>query len=293
MKKNANCKIWLNGRIVPDSKAKVSIWDRGFLYGDGVYETVRVYNGRIFRSEGHWKRLRHSLAGLRIAYQASDAQITRACLDTARANGIKEGLVRITVTRGEGEVGYDPSTCGKPTVVVLALPVRGDLTELWRGGVKIALVKVRRNHPGALNPAIKHTNCLNGILAKIESLKSKAFEGVFLNLDGYLAEGTISNIFVVKGSLVKTPALDCGILDGVTRGATIEVARKLGYTVNETRIRPFELYGADEAFLTSTTMEVMPIVQVDRKKIGTGFPGRVTAHLQEHLKNLIRKELKF
>lgn len=285
-------KIWLNTKLVSEPEAKVSVWDRGFLYGDGVYETVRVYDGKIFRAAEHWKRLDHSLAGIHLKIPWSHGFLTRAALSTLKANRLKECLVRVTISRGVGELGYDPSTCKKPTLAVLALPVRKDLIELWQKGVKIAIVKVRRNHPASLNPAIKSTNCLNGIFAKMESLKKGAFEGLFLNLDGHLAEGTISNIFIVKSGILKTPALDCGLLDGVTRGAVIETAKKSDFQVFETRIKPFELFEADEAFLTSTTMELMPVIQVDRKKIGSGQPGPVTKFLHEQFRELLRKELK-
>lgn len=284
-------KIWLNNKLVNDNQAKVSIWDRGFLYGDGVYETVRVYDGKIFRAEGHWKRLDHSLQGIRLKVPWSHSYLTNACLKTVRGNRLKECLVRVTISRGIGELGYDPSTCGKPTLVVLALPVRSDLSQLWKKGVKIAIVKVRRNHPYALNPAIKSTNCLNGIFAKMDSLKKGAFEGVFLNLDGFLAEGTISNIFIVKGGILKTPALQDGLLDGVTRGGVIETASKYGIKILQTHIKPFEVLSTDEAFLTSTTMEVMPVVKVDKKAIGNGTPGHLTLFLQRRFRELVQKEL--
>lgn len=285
-------KIWFNSKIVPDSKAKVSIWDRGFLYGDGVYETVRVYEGKIFRAEGHWKRLDNSLRGIQLKIPWSHSYLTRACLSTIRANRLKECLVRVTISRGVGKLGYDPATCKKPTLVILALPVRSDLDELWSNGVKVEIVNVRRNHQKSLNPALKTTNCLNGILAKMESLKKGAFEGVFLNLDGYLAEGTISNIFIVKNGIVKTPVLECGLLDGVTHSAAIECAKKVNVKVLETKIKPFEVYNADEVFLTSTTMELMPVVQVNGKKIGNGRPGTLTKFLHKEFRKLLKKELK-
>lgn len=285
-------KIWLNHKLVSEPKAKISVWDRGFLYGDGVYETLRIYQGKIFRAEEHWKRLRQSLDGIRLKIPFSHQKLTAASTATVMANHLKECLVRVTVTRGIGELGYDPATCKKPTLVIMAVPVRTDLEELWKKGVKIALVNTKRNHPKTLNPAIKSINCLNGIFAKMESLKKNAFEGLFLNLDGYLAEGTISNIFLIKSGILKTPSLDCGILTGVTRSAVMEVAKNSDFQVLETRIKPFELLEADEAFLTSTTMELMPVVQVDKQKIGTGHPGPVTKFLHAKFRELLNKELK-
>lgn len=284
-------KIWLNNKIVPNKDANISIWDRGFLYGDGVYETVRVYGYKIFRAEKHWKRLAQSLKGIHLSIPWSYSYLTRACVETVRANRLKECLVRVTISRGSGELGYDPSTCKKPTLVIFALPVRNDLSQLWEKGVKVAVAKIRRNHPRSLDPAIKSTNCLNGILAKMDSLKKNAFEGVFLNLDGYLAEGTISNISVIKEGVIKTPPLKCGILDGVTRSAMIEISKQEKIKVRETYIKYHELLAADEVFLTSTTMEVMPVTNVDGKRIGDGTPGAITRILQEKMKHLIQEEL--
>ncbi len=284
-------KIWLNTSLVPVKKAKVSALDRGFIYGDGVYEAVRVYQGKIFRPEGHWKRLDGSLKSIHMKIPWSHKFLTEVCRKTAQANGLKEALVRVTISRGVGELGYDPSTAKHPTLTGIATPVRQDLPELWEKGVKVAIVKVRRNHVKSLSPAIKHTNSLNGILAKIEALKSHAFEGVFLNLDGYLAEGTISNIFIVKRGVLKTPSLSCGILDGVTRHALIELAKKIGIRVLETEIHEKEVFSADEVFLTSTTMEAMPVTQVNSQKIRDGRPGPVTKTLQRAFRALVEREL--
>ncbi len=285
-------KIWLNNRLVPENKATISVWDRGFLYGDGAYEAVRVYEGKIFRAESHWKRLDNSLKGLSLKIPWSHAALTKAVEAVIKANKIKESMVRVTISRGAGEqMGYDPSSCKHPTLTVLPSHVRSDLDALWKKGVKVSIVSVRRNSTRSLTPAVKHTNCLNGILAKIESLKKGAFEGVFLNLDDDIVEGTISNIFIVKEGIIETPALECGLLDGVTRGAIIEVARKEGIEVRETHLKVFEVLQADEVFLTSTTMEAMPVVRVDDKVIGSGVPGPVTERIRLALRRLIWKEL--
>lgn len=284
-------KIWLQNRIVSEAQAKVPIWDRGFLYGDGIYETVRVYDGRIFRAGQHWRRLDHSLEGIRLKIPWSHAYLTKACRAVIRANKWKDCLVRVTVSRGVGEIGYDPTTCGRPTLVVLPSHIRGDLMELWKKGVRVALVKIRRNPLKSLSPAVKHTNCLNGILAKMEAMDRKAFEGVFLNIDGDLAEGTISNVFIVKGGRAKTPSLDCGILDGVTRSAILEAARDAGIRVEQAHIKPEEVYSADEMFLTSTTMEAMPVVRVNDRRIGDGKPGPVTRRLHRSFRALLEREL--
>jgi branched-chain amino acid aminotransferase len=285
-------KIWLNGRLVSEKQAKVSVLDRGFLYGDGVYETVRVYGGKIFRAENHWRRLDRSLKGLRMKAPWTHAQLTRACEAVIRANRLQECLVRVTISRGVGEIGYDPRTCGKPTIAVLSSHIRKGLVDLWTNGVEAAIVSVRRNSLKSLSPAVKHTNCLNGILAKMESIDAGAFEGVFLNPEGHLAEGTISNIFIVKNGVAKTPSLDCGLLDGVTRAAILESAKAARIPVKETHIKPAEVYAADEVFLTSTTMEAMPVVRVNGRKIGGGKPGPVTRRLHKSFRALLERELK-
>lgn len=288
MKKN----IWLNHKLVSEKEAKVSVFDRGFLYGDGVYETVRVYDGKIFRSEEHWKRLDHSLKGVRIRNPWTRSYLNDACRSVIRASGLNECLLRITLTRGVGVVGYDPHTCKSPTLVLFAAPIRKDLPELWKNGVRIAFARVRRNHPNSLNPAFKVTNCLNGILAKMETLEKGAFEGIFLNLDGHVAEGTISNLFIIKNGVVKTPHLNCGILDGVTRSAVIEVAKDAKIPVRETHLDTKEVLSADEVFLTSTTMEVMPVVRVEKSKIGDGKPGNLSQILHAKFRDLLKKELR-
>ena len=253
---------------------------------------MRLYQGKIFRAEQHWKRLDGSLNSIHMKIPWSHEFLAKACLATSRANRLAEALVRVTLSRGTGELGYDPSTAKRPTLTVIATPIRDDLPELWGIGVRAAIVKIRRNPVPSLNPAIKHTNALNGILAKIEALKAGAFEGVFLNLEGYLAEGTISNIFIVKRGVIKTPALRCGILDGVTRHAVIELARKNEIRIFETIILKKEVFRADEIFLTSTTMEVMPVVNIDGRKVGRGIPGPITRSLQKGFRNLIAQELR-
>lgn len=284
-------KIGLNGKLLSAATAKVSVLDRGFLYGDGVYEAVRIYDGKIFRARQHWQRLRVSLKSIFLKISWTDADLTRFCLQTARANNLKEAMVRLTISRGVGTVGYDPSSCKNPTLMILALPIRPDLPHLWKKGVMATLVSVRRNPIISLSPLIKHTNSLNGILAKIESLRTRAFEGIFLNTQGFLAEGTISNVFLVDKGTLKTPSLDCGILDGVTRGAVLECAKRLKISVVETQLLPKDLQQAQEVFLSSTTMEVMPVVRLGSQKIGGGLPGPITRKLQQELSKLICKEL--
>ena len=248
------------------TKQKSLSWIVGSSMGMGSYEAVRLYAGKIFRSEAHWKRLDHSLKSIALKIPWTHSQLTQACQRTAAGNHLREALVRVTISRGAGPLGYDPRTCKHPTMTVVAQPIRSSLSMEWGKGVSAAMVQVRRNSCQSLSPAIKHTNGLNAILAKIESLKTKAFEGIFLNLEGYVTEGTISNVMLLKKGILKTPTLQSGILEGVTRKTVLEVAKKMKVPVQEKLIRPKELLNADEVFLTSTTLELMPVIKIDKKK---------------------------
>lgn len=284
--------VWLNNKILPLEKAKISVMDRGYLYGDGVYEAVRVYEGKIFRAEHHWRRLDASAKALAIKIPWPHAVRTDACQKIIRANKLQNALLRLTVSRGVGTMGYDPSSAKHPTGTVVSSQVRSDLRNLWEKGVKVAIVHVRRNPIESLSPLIKHTNCINGILAKMEALKEKAFEGIFLNMRGYLTEGTISNLFLIKNKTIYTPELECGLLSGVTRSVMIDCAKQSGFHVKETQLRPEALLQADEAFLTSTTMEAMPIVKVSAHKIGAGRPGTITKILHRAFRQFVCRELR-
>jgi branched-chain amino acid aminotransferase len=276
-------KIYFNGKIIPKDRALVSVDDHGFLYGDGVYETIRAINGRPFLLKEHMQRLQTSANALRIKSPIPYAQYGRAIDQVLKANRLKEAGIRITLTRGPGPYGFDPRPCKNPTLVITAFPYVGHPLERYEKGMTLAVTQVRRNSPQSLPPWVKSTNCLNGILAKMESLKAGAHEALLLTSDGRLAEGSIFNVFVVKNGGLMTPALDGSLLAGVTRGRVCRLAREAGYPVKETRLPHGVLRTADEVFITSTLMDIMPvtkIVFVDGSKMKTfKGVGPVTSHL--------------
>lgn len=278
--------IFLNDRFVPREEAVVSVFDHGFLYGDGIYETLRSYRGRFFGLQRHVTRLGRSgsLIGLELPIPAKDwPSLLREALDR---NGLgpshaqtADAYVRITVTRGEGEIGLDPALCPRPTVVVIAKPLSAYSPDLFRDGVRLAIVQIRRNLQAALPPQIKSLNFLNNVLAKREALRAEAFDGLMLNAEGYLAECTASNVFFVRGGCLCTPSVDCGILDGITRETVLLLARENGIPTEEGSYRAEDLRRVQECFLTNTTMEIMPVCQIDRVSVGSGRPGPLTLRL--------------
>lgn len=274
----------VNGRVFDQEHAVISVFDHGFLYGEGIYETLRTYNGQPFLFDRHMKRLRTSAGMLALPVPLSDAEMDRRFRETARAAGLgdspgKEAYLRILVTRGVGELTYDPAACPEPSVVVIAKPFVYPPTEVFERGVRVALVPIVRNHPGSVNPLIKSNNLLNNALAMQEAFRRGAFEGIMRNYRGELAECTQSNLFIVKDGAALTPPIDAGLLPGITRAFLFEVGAEIGIPVREQVLRDEDLFGADECFLTSTTREVAPIVQVDDRKIGAGVPGPVTQSL--------------
>ncbi len=275
----------VNGRITDQAHAVVSVFDHGFLYGEGVYETLRTYNGRTFLFDRHMRRLRRSAEMMALSIPLDDAEIDARLRETMHAGNLEgagcESYLRILVTRGIGELTYDPAACPAPSFVVIAKPLVPPADEVFDNGVRVALVPVVRNHPGSVNPLIKSNNLLNNALAMQEAFRRGAYEGVMRNFRGALAECTQSNLFVVRNGIGLTPTIDSGLLAGITREFLFEVGPEVGVEVREAVLHDEDLFGADEAFLTSTTREVMPIVQVDERTIGTGRPGPVTRKLLE------------
>ena len=274
----------VNGRIADQEHAAISVFDHGFLYGEGVYETLRTYNGQPFLFDRHMRRLRRSAGMLSLTVPLNDSQIDARFRETMRAAGLderagREAYIRILVTRGVGELSYDPAACPTPSIVVIVKPHVAPARDVFDKGVRVALVPIVRNHPGSVNPLIKSNNLLNNALAMQEAFRRGGFEGVMRNYRGELAECTQSNLFVVKDGGALTPNLDSGLLPGITREFLFEVGAALGIPVQEAVLRDEDLFGADEAFLTSTTREVVPIVQVDDRRIGSGSPGPVTKAL--------------
>ena len=274
----------VNGRMFDQDHAVISVFDHGFLYGEGVYETLRTYNGQPFLFDRHMRRLRNSAEMLALSVPLTNAEIDARFRETVEAAGLghaadREAYIRILVTRGIGELTYDPAAGPTPTVVVLVKPNVPPSREAFERGVKVALVGVVRNHPGSVNPLIKSNNLLNNALAMQEAFKRGGFEGVMRNYKGELAECTQSNLFIVKNEIALTPPIDAGLLPGITREFLFEVGVDAGITVRAQVLKDADLFSADEAFLTSTTREIVPIVQVDDRKIGSGAPGPFTRAL--------------
>jgi branched-chain amino acid aminotransferase len=273
----------VNGRMLDQEHAVVSVFDHGFLFGEGVYETLRTYNGQPFLLDRHMRRLRRSAAMMTLDVPLSDDEIAERFHATMRTAGLgtdgHEAYIRLLVTRGVGELSYDPAACPQPSVVVIVKPHVDLPADTYERGVKAALVSIVRNHPGTVNPLIKSNNLLNNALAMQEAARRGAFEGIMRNYRGELTECTTANLFVVKDGVALTPPVDAGLLPGITRELLLEIGPDVGVQVSAQVLRDEDLFGADEAFLTGTTREVLPIVQVDERVIGAGRPGPVTVKL--------------
>lgn len=257
--------VFLRDRLVPKSEALVSVYDHGFLYGDGVYETLRVYDGVLFMLEEHLTRLSRSASLIGLTVPLSRDQMKAAIYDTLKANALQRAYVRITVSRGYGPIGLDPDLCAEPTLVIMTEEMRAYPFAFYEQGITTIIAKTRRNLREALDPQIKSLNFLNNILAKIEAKTAGAYEAFMLNASGHLTEGTISNIFFYRDSLLCTPSVECGILDGITRSLVLALATREGLTVREGLFTKGDIYGATEVFITNSTMEVMPVCRIDEK----------------------------
>jgi branched-chain amino acid aminotransferase len=273
--------IFLNDGFVRKEDAMVSVFDHGFLYGDGVYETLRAYGGRLFRLRQHLARLRRSASLIGLEIPIVEQDLIAVLQEAMKRNNLTDAYLRITVSRGEGAIGLDPRLCARPTVVVISLPLQPYPAELFNTGVSLAIMNVRRNLATALPPMIKSLNFLNNILAKQEASRAGAFDGLMLNAEGHITECTTSNIFFVKNRCVHTPSAACGILDGITREIVLSLAREQEFPTEEGRYLPDALLEADECFLTNTTMEIMPVRDIDKRPIGNEKPGPVTGRLRE------------
>ena len=281
--------VYVNGRITDEGNAVISVLDHGFLYGEGVYETLRTYDRRLFLFERHARRLRRSAAMIALELPFTDDRLLRAISDTMqRAALVDEAYVRVLVTRGAGELTYDPTATPSHTLVVIVKPQVDPPPTAYRDGVRVVIVDIVRNHPGSVNPMIKSNNLLNNALAMQEAIRRGAFEGVMRNYRGELTECTTANLFVVKRGVALTPPVDAGLLPGITREFIFEIGKASDIDVREAVLRDHDLYEADEAFLTSTTREAVPIVIVDDKPIGNGKPGPITRTLLEAFRQAAR-----
>jgi branched-chain amino acid aminotransferase len=271
----------VNGRITGDRDAVVSVFDHGFLYGEGIYETLRTYRGRPFLYERHMRRLRNSAGMIDLALPFSDAQLASQIRDTTAAADLdgSEAYIRVLVTRGVGDLTYDPKATPVPSVIIIVKTQADPTPEDYERGVGVVIVDVIRNHPETVNPMIKSNNLLNSALAMQQAIRRGAFEGIMRNYQGDLSECTTANLFIVKDGIALTPPLASGLLPGITREFFFEIGKELGVEVREVVLRDDDLFSADEAFLTSTTREAVPIVTVDDREIGNGHPGPITQAL--------------
>ena len=272
-------KIYIDGKFFSERDAKVSVFDHGLLYGDGIFEGIRAYNGRVFKLREHIDRLFCSAKAILLNIPLSHAVMMQAVVDTLRANRIRDGYVRLLVTRGPGTLGLNPNRCKKPSVIIIADKIQLYPEVFYTKGMEIVTVPTTRNLHSALNPAIKSLNYLNNILAKIEANQAGCEEAVMLNAEGFVAECTGDNLFIVKGGQLFTPPLSAGALYGITRATVIELAKAAGMTVSEPNLTRYDLFNADECFLTGTGAEMVPVVKIDSRVIGTGRPGSVTKKL--------------
>ena len=272
-------KIFLSGKLVDEKDAVVSVFDHGLLYGDGVFEGIRAYNGRVFLLDEHIDRLYDSAKAIVLDIPMSKAELSRAVIDTCKANELNEGYIRLVVTRGKGTLGLNPYLCKKAEVIIIAAKIQLYPQELYDNGLKIVTVGTIRNHPEAINPRIKSLNYLNNVMAKIEAINAGCMECLMLNHKGEVAEASGDNVFAIKHGVITTPPSTCGALEGLTRNKVIELARKAGYEVREVPMARYDLYVADEVFLTGTAAEIISVVDIDKRVIGDGKPGAITAKL--------------
>lgn len=274
-------KIWMNDGLVDEHEAKLSVFDHGVLYGDGVFEGIRIYNGRVFELEAHLRRLYEGAGVLRLEIPMDKARMTAAIEETVRANGIQEGYIRLLVTRGVGDLGLNPFVCKKPCVVIIAASIQLYPEEFYDKGLRVISSSVVRNHPLALPPQVKSLNYLNNILAKIEAVDRDVPEAIMFNHLGYVAEASGDNVFIVKQDIIYTPPIEAGSLDGITARVVTQLAREEGLEVLARDLTRFDLYSCDEFFLTGTAAEVIGIVEIDGRIIGDGKPGPMTRMLRK------------
>jgi branched-chain amino acid aminotransferase len=272
-------KIYVDGNYYSEQDAKVSVFDHGLLYGDGIFEGIRIYHGRVFRLKEHIDRLFYSAKAILLDIPMTHADLMKATVETCRQNNLREGYIRLLVTRGKGTLGLNPNRCKNPSIIIIADTIQLYPPEYYDKGLEIITVPTTRNLHNAVNPAIKSLNYLNNILAKIEANNSGCEEAVMLNSEGYVAECTGDNIFIVKDGQMFTPPLSAGALYGITRKVVIDMARESNMPVTEPNLTRYDLFNADECFLTGTGAELVPVVKIDGRVIGSGVPGPVTRDL--------------
>ena len=282
--------IYFNGRMIKKEDARISIFDHGLLYGDGVFEGIRSYDCLVFKLKEHIDRLYASAHGISLKIPMTKNDMQKAIVSTLKANRLKDAYIRVVVTRGEGDLGLDPRNCAKPTIFIIADKIALYPQDLYKKGLKIVTVPTRRNIPEALNPQIKSLNYLNNILGKIEAINAGVLEALMLDQNGFVTECTGDNIFMIKNGMLLTPSVHFGILSGITRCAVLGLAAKVGLKAQETTLTRFDLFTSDEAFLTGTAAEIIPVVKLDGRDIGAGTVGPSTLKLTAEFRKLTRKE---
>lgn len=281
--------IYIDGEFLDQSEAKVSVFDHGLLYGDGVFEGIRFYNGRVFRMEAHMDRLWESARSICLEIPISRREMDEALLETIRRNDLRDGYIRLIVTRGVGNLGLNPVQCKRPSIIIIVATIALYPEEVYRSGLTVVTVATRRVGPAALNPAIKSLNYLNNVLARIEANLANADEALMLNDAGNIAECTADNVFIVKRGEIMTPPITAGALRGITRSVVFDIAAELGVRISEPELTRHDVYIADEAFLTGTAAEVIPMVKVDGRTIGDGKPGPITKRTIERFRQVTRE----
>ncbi|MDM5255429.1 branched-chain-amino-acid transaminase [Bacillus toyonensis] len=281
--------IYMNGEFVEKEKAVVSVYDHGFLYGDGVFEGIRSYGGNVFCLKEHVKRLYESAKSILLTIPMPVEEMEEAVLQTLQKNEYADAYIRLIVSRGKGDLGLDPRSCVKPSVIIIAEQLKLFPQEFYDNGLSVVSVASRRNTPDALDPRIKSMNYLNNVLVKIEAAQAGVLEALMLNQQGYVCEGSGDNVFIVKDGKVLTPPSYLGALEGITRNSVIELCERLNISCKERPFTRHDVYVADEVFLTGTAAELIPVVKVDSREIGDGKPGSVTKRLTEEFKKLTRE----
>ena len=280
--------IYVDGKFFPQSEAKVSVFDHGLLYGDGIFEGIRFYNGRVFRLEEHHDRLWDSARSICLDIPISKAEMTEALLETIRQNGLRDGYIRQIVTRGVGNLGLNPAQCKRPSIIIIAATIALYPEDVYRNGLTIVTCATRRSGPATLNPAVKSLNYLNNVMARIEANLACADEALMLNDAGNVAECTADNVFIIKKGQIFTPPIAAGALRGITRSVVFEIAAELGIKITEADITRHDVFVADECFLTGTAAEVIPVIKADGRMIGTGKPGSISSRVIARFRELVR-----
>jgi branched-chain amino acid aminotransferase len=284
-----NAKIYIDGKFYSEADAKVSVFDHGLLYGDGIFEGIRFYNGRVFRLGEHLDRLWDSARSICLEIPMTKQSMTEAVLETIRQNHMRDGYIRLLVTRGIGNLGLNPKQCKTPSVIIIAAAIALYHENMYRKGLTVVTCATRRCSPGALNPAVKSLNYLNNVMARIEADLAEADEALMLNDAGNVAECTADNIFIVKRGQVVTPPVAAGALRGITRSVVFEIAAELGFKTLKADITRHDVFASDECFLTGTAAEIIPVVKVDGRSIGNGKPGSITTRIMARFREMIRE----